>query len=128
MIKIVENMKALATKWHEGQFRKGAGKVPYIEHPAAVVKQLREWGVGDDEFGCIAKAIGWGHDLIEETKVTRDQIVAAGGEFGERIYDGIKALSLDVPNFPDNAPWDGHKAAYIAKIAEKLQFLKKIYL
>ena len=46
---IVENMKALARKWHEGAFRKGPGKVPYIVHPEAVVKQLQEWGYNEND-------------------------------------------------------------------------------
>ena len=52
MMKPVEYMEALARKYHEGQLRKQC-KVPYVEHPAAVVARLRSWGVdeanGDDD-------------------------------------------------------------------------------
>ena len=42
---IVENMQALADEWHYGVERKGKGHVPYIEHPRAVVAQLKAWGM-----------------------------------------------------------------------------------
>ena len=41
---IVENMQSLADEWHYGVERKGKGHVPYIEHPRAVVAQLKAWG------------------------------------------------------------------------------------
>ena len=44
---VVGKMESLARKWHEGQYRKGPERIPYIEHPKAVVGQLREWGYSE---------------------------------------------------------------------------------
>lgn len=79
-------MRALATRGHMGMVRKGPGHVPYITHPAAVVARLRKWGVTDDE----TLAIAWGHDLLEDTQVTEEEILAAGGA---KVLDGVKALT-----------------------------------
>lgn len=66
----------LATKAHEGQFRKGT-QIPYILHPleaAAIVGTMTT----DDEI--IAGAVL--HDVVEDTDTTVDQIKEL---FGERV-------------------------------------------
>lgn len=37
-------MRKLAERYHDGQFRKGAEKLPYIVHPQAVAETLIQWG------------------------------------------------------------------------------------
>ncbi|MCQ2391554.1 MAG: hypothetical protein MJ240_09015 [Kiritimatiellae bacterium] len=90
----IENMRLLAEKWHQGQFRKGPERLPYIVHPVAVVEMLKAWGFSearDPYIFCVA----WGHDLVEDTEVDKKEIIAAAGghAFGNLVYRGIKMLS-----------------------------------
>ena len=112
---IVMNMEALARKWHEGAFRKGPGKVPYIVHPEAVVKQLREWGYNESD-DAVTLAVAWGHDLLEDTKCPDAEILAAGGD---EVLAGIKALSFKPPKYPrlTDEEWDKKKDEYIHNVA-----------
>ena len=76
-----EKIIELAEKYHAGQFRDGGNGVPYIVHPAAVVKTLREWGEPEDSP---AIAMAWGHDLLEDTTVSEEEILAAAGDRVDR--------------------------------------------
>lgn len=78
---LLSKMLLLATNSHHGQFDK-SGK-PYILHPLAVMQLLK---TDDEELQCIAL----GHDLIEDTSVSYDELVTT---FGSRVADGIQALS-----------------------------------
>jgi (p)ppGpp synthase/HD superfamily hydrolase len=72
----------LATQAHADQTDKAG--VPYILHPLAVAQKLNS---NDIELICIAL----GHDLIEDTAVTKDTLVQLG--FSDRIITGIVALT-----------------------------------
>lgn len=110
MREAIENMRALATAHHEGQFRKD-GKTPYIEHPRAVVSLLTNWGYGTgDRMWTLA--VAWGHDLLEDTDCTEEEIRDACGEIGGQVLDAIRLLSRDKAVFPV-------KDAYIRNVAEK---------
>lgn len=61
--------RQIATKAHEGQFRR-CGVVPYIEHPQAVVSR-----VGDDHK---AQAVAWLHDVVEDSHYTAESLLEAG--------------------------------------------------
>jgi len=100
-MKGIENMKALAERGHAGQLRKD-GKTPYVEHPRAVVAQLRAWGVADSATLLVA----WGHDLLEDTSVTEAEIrAAAGPRYGRAVLEGIQMLTRDRKAWPDKAAW-----------------------
>ena len=76
----------LATKAHEGQFRKSGD--PYISHPLAVMKIVEDWGMDEDTI--IAAVL---HDTVEDTDVTLEDIK---NEFGENVaflVDGVTKLS-----------------------------------
>lgn len=75
-------MLVLATNAHAGQFDRG-GK-PYILHPLRVMSFLKS---DDEELQCIAL----GHDVIEDTKTTWQDLAAAG--MSDRVIDGIRALT-----------------------------------
>jgi len=75
-------MLVLATTGHAGQFDKG-GK-PYILHPLAVMNILN---TDDEELQCIAL----GHDLIEDTTATYQDLREAG--MTERVIDGIRRMT-----------------------------------
>lgn len=63
----VEDAVAIARKAHEGQCDKGGR--PYIEHPLRVMNEVS----GDQ-----ARMAAVLHDVIEDTSVTSDDLLAAG--------------------------------------------------
>jgi (p)ppGpp synthase/HD superfamily hydrolase len=75
-------MLVLATNAHAGQFDKGGN--PYILHPLRVMSFLKEQ---DEELQCMAI----GHDVVEDTKTTYQDLSAAG--MSERVIAGIRALT-----------------------------------
>lgn len=75
-------MIQLATQRHAGQFDKGGR--PYILHPLTVMHRLR---TDDEELQCIAV----GHDLLEDTPTTRDELTSLG--FSDRVVIGILCLT-----------------------------------
>jgi (p)ppGpp synthase/HD superfamily hydrolase len=79
---LLATMLVIATNAHAGQFDKG-GK-PYILHPLRVMSFLK---TDDEELQCIAL----GHDVIEDTKVTYQDLTDAG--ITKRIQDGIRAMT-----------------------------------
>jgi hypothetical protein len=81
----------VATRAHEGQFRKWTGE-PYIQHPARVVGLLEAFGYTSD----FMLAVAWLHDVLEDTRVTYGQI---SGDFGEPVAAMIQH-ELTNPNEP----------------------------
>lgn len=59
--------KEIATIAHEGQLDKGG--FPYINHPASVASALD---------GDVLRAIGWLHDVVEDTEWTLDDLRRQG--------------------------------------------------
>ena len=79
---MLAKMLVIATNAHNGQFDKGGA--PYILHPLKVMHYLK---TDDEELQCIAL----GHDVIEDTKVTYQDLRDAG--ISERVIAGIGALT-----------------------------------
>lgn len=79
---MLSNMLVMATNAHAGQFDRG-GK-PYILHVLKVMHYLK---TDDEELQCIAA----GHDIIEDTKTTYNELREAG--MSDRVIDGITALT-----------------------------------
>lgn len=75
-------MLVMSTNAHAGQFDRG-GK-PYILHCLKVMHYLKS---DDEELQCIAL----GHDIIEDTKTTYQDLRDAG--FTARVIDGIRRLT-----------------------------------
>lgn len=73
----------LARSAHSGQVDK-AGR-PYAEHPAAVAAMLIGQGCDDEVV-----AIGWLHDVVEDTEVTLDHLRQ---RFGDRVADAVDCLT-----------------------------------
>ena len=61
---------AFATERHKNQFRKGIGKIPYINHPIAVLKLLSEFGETDIDLLISALL----HDVVEDTTKNEQEI------------------------------------------------------
>ena len=79
---LLEKMLVLMVNAHAGQFDRG-GK-PYALHPLMVLNLV---GNDDEELQCIAL----GHDIIEDTKTTYQDLVDLG--MTQRIIDGIKSVT-----------------------------------
>lgn len=79
---MLEKMLVLATNAHSGQLDKGGH--PYILHPLKVMHYLRS---DDEELQCIAL----GHDVIEDTETTFEDLRAAG--MSSRVIEGIRAMT-----------------------------------
>ena len=71
-----------AVNGHADQFDKGGN--PYILHTLKVMHYLK---TDDEELQCI----GVGHDLFEDTSVTRQDLRNAG--VSERVINGIMAMT-----------------------------------
>lgn len=82
----VKKAVEVATKAHEGQFRK-TGE-PYIIHPLAVKKILEDWGMDEDTV--IAGIL---HDTVEDTGLTLNDIKDEFGESVAFLVDGVTKLS-----------------------------------
>jgi (p)ppGpp synthase/HD superfamily hydrolase len=79
---MLDRMLVLVTNAHAGQFDRGGN--PYILHPLKVMHDLK---TDDEELMCIAL----GHDVIEDTKVTYQDLRDAG--ISNRVIEGIRALT-----------------------------------
>lgn len=82
---LLSRMILHATQAHAGQFDKG-GK-PYILHPLHVMHEVEKDHPEDEELLCIAI----GHDLFEDTKTTKIEMMQLG--MTQRIIEGITALT-----------------------------------
>lgn len=79
---MLAEMLLKATAAHFGQTDKGGQ--PYILHCLKVMHYLK---TDDEELMCIAL----GHDLIEDTKTTYEDLHFSG--FSERVIAGIRAMT-----------------------------------
>lgn len=113
---IVSGMEALARKWHDGQYRRGPERLPYIVHPEAVVAQLKNWGYSEENDPAIL-AIAWGHDLFEDTAVPAVEILKVCGSFGVEVISGISWLTFCRENWPETDSPKTAKGRYIERIA-----------
>ena len=79
---LLSRMIVIATNAHTGQFDRGGNA--YILHPLKVMHYVKS---DDEELQCIAL----GHDVIEDTSVTYQDLRDAG--MSERVIAGIAALT-----------------------------------
>ena len=114
-----EKMKQLAYERHEGYFRKGENPKPYITHPAAVVARLLSWGIPEDSPLIDA---AWGHDLVEDVKVPKEEIVAASSEEVWAIIDQLtyKPESGSKEDYIQKVADSGNRSVLLVKAADRL--------
>tara|TARA_R110002126_G_C10490983_1_gene504927 strand:+ start:155296 stop:155715 length:420 start_codon:yes stop_codon:yes gene_type:complete len=70
--KLTDLAAQIATDAHKGQTRWDK-RTPYISHPAAVARAMIQDKWSEDYI-----AVAWLHDVIEDTSVTAEQLLAAG--------------------------------------------------
>jgi (p)ppGpp synthase/HD superfamily hydrolase len=80
-----------ATFHHRGQIRKGTS-IPYIVHPLGVLEMVARYG-GSLEM----QIAGLFHDLLEDTKATREEI---SNQFGTEVLTLVEQLTE--PEFPES--------------------------
>ena len=73
-IQLIEKAYAIAEKMHEGQFRKSGD--PYVQHPLEVAYLLVSLHAGPQTI-----AAGLLHDVLEDTYMSREEMIAAVGDF-----------------------------------------------
>lgn len=81
----IEQAYTIAKKAHEGQFRRSGE--PYIMHPVAVAKILFEIGMDNE---CLIGALL--HDVVEDTKVSIDDVQNLFGGEVALLVDGVTKL------------------------------------
>lgn len=116
---IVDNMMRLAAVYHQDQYREGndsasGRKLPYILHLMEVTNLLRSWGYTEQDCPEVL-AIGWGHDLLEDTDVDEARIEQAAGP---RVLSAIKALTFKPPKGISDEEFDRLKAEYVSGIVQ----------
>jgi guanosine-3',5'-bis(diphosphate) 3'-pyrophosphohydrolase len=72
---------------HAGQFRNGAERFPYIDHPRVVAERLAKHGFPDE---VLAAALL--HDVVEDTELEVDELRA---RFGDQVADLVAAMTED---------------------------------
>ena len=103
---------------------------PYIVHPQAVVELLKKWGY-NETADFVTIAVGWGHDLIEETvdatatEAAVRKAIFADARLADEVVAGIRRLSFNPPpedktkNQEENdAIYNAAKRDYILDIAK----------
>ena len=119
-----------AERAHTGQYREGkpgAPQIPYIEHPRAVARILR------DEAGIVDQVILQAallHDTMEDTGTTHEHLAA---EFGHDVADVVRELTNPAEFGPGGkAAWQAAHAktmsarAAIVKVADKTANLRDL--
>ena len=118
---------AFAAAAHKGQTRKDAGKTPYVNHLAEVVRILAEEGGVTNLTVLVA---GYLHDAIEDVGVTSSEIER---EFGAEVLALVEAVSddktlskdrrkqLQIDHAPDTPP-----LAIPLKLADKIATVRDL--
>lgn len=96
----------LVKKMHEGQFRKGKDKIPYIYHPLMLSCHALALGLGEDEI--IATALL--HDVLEDCMATEDELPVS-----DDIKQAVQLLTFKVK---DGESREDAKSTYYKKISE----------
>ena len=83
---------AFATERHKNQFRKGIGKIPYINHPIAVLKLLSKFGETDTDLLISALL----HDVVEDTTKNEQEIKVLSEIILEKFGENVLLTVLEV--------------------------------
>ena len=88
MVDLIDRAERFAREKHEGQFRKGIAKEPYVVHLEEVAAYVSSWGGTQD-----AIAGAWLHDTIEDCPPTTFEEIAS--HFGKKIASIVVELTDD---------------------------------
>lgn len=82
-LEMIEKAYLYAKRKHEGQFRKSGD--PYIQHPLEVAYLLTTLHSSPETI-----CAGFLHDVLEDTDVTKEEMIS---EFGEDIYSIVEGVT-----------------------------------
>lgn len=85
-INIIKKAYEVAAKMHEGQFRKSGD--PYVQHPLEVAYILATLHTSPSTI-----CAGLLHDVLEDTEMTKDEMIASFNEDIANIVDGVTKIS-----------------------------------
>ena len=85
-LNFIQKAYTVACKKHEGQFRKSGE--PYVQHPVEVAYVLATLHAGPSTI-----AAGLLHDVLEDTDMTKDEMVAEFNQDVAEIVDGVTKIS-----------------------------------
>ena len=88
MVDLIDRAEHFAREKHEGQFRKGIAKEPYVVHLEEVAAYVSSWGGTQD-----AIAGAWLHDTIEDCPPANFEEIAS--HFGKKIASIVVELTDD---------------------------------
>ncbi len=86
---LIARAKKLANMAHEGQVRPNSGKDLKILHLSEVASLVAFHGGSVDEV-----VAAWLHDILEDTEVTKQEVITMFGEKIGRIVEGLTDKSL----------------------------------
>ncbi|MDF2880097.1 MAG: hypothetical protein K0R54_654 [Clostridiaceae bacterium] len=110
------NVCFFAYKKHKGQLR--IGGLPYITHPVAVAKELKNRGFGEDYVNTALL-----HDVLEDTSATEEEILALTNK---RVLTAVKLLTKE-KNYDMNEYIEkikNNELALMVKLADRLHNLQ----
>ena len=119
-VKIIEAI-AFASERHKGQTRKGASKVPYINHPVKVAQLLSQFGEDDPDL-IISVYL---HDVIEDTAKNEQEIKELSDIILEKFGEIVLLTVLEVSD-NKSLPVEERKRLQVAHTPKLSERAKKV--
>ncbi len=118
-LEVVHRAYLFGARAHAGQFRKTGES--YICHPLDVAHMLAEMRMDADSI--VAALL---HDVIEDTRVTKEEMAAEFGEEVAELVDGVSKLTKMELENPDEAQAENFRKMMMAMVRDLRVILIKL--